>query len=218
MIEVNEPEQASEAIARAFHIAESGTQGPVAARSEGTASALLTATRQCGSALGVAILSATLVAVHGTTDHRTAVAIFVAAGLLRGTASSQGQLAETAVAALEHIPGEHHVFCADFAWCGFMVGAPHIQVFLDGRADPYPPRVWNDFVAIVRLHVGWRERLRARSVDAVIVARDAPLDQALAAIAGWRSAYADRRYRLWLRSGLLSSRPGRTRTAAKTVS
>ena len=57
-----------------------GTHGPVAARSEGTASALLTATRQCGSALGVAIVSAALVAVHGATDHRTAVAVFVAAG------------------------------------------------------------------------------------------------------------------------------------------
>src|SRR5487761_1930038 len=30
VIEVNEPQQASEAIARAFHLAESGTQGPVA--------------------------------------------------------------------------------------------------------------------------------------------------------------------------------------------
>jgi EmrB/QacA subfamily drug resistance transporter len=57
-----------------------GTHGPVAARSEGTASALLTATRQCGSALGVAVLSATLVAVHGTTGHRTGVAMFAAAG------------------------------------------------------------------------------------------------------------------------------------------
>ena len=57
-----------------------GTQGPVAARSEGTASALLTATRQCGSAIGVAILSATLVAVHGGTSHRTGVAMFIAAG------------------------------------------------------------------------------------------------------------------------------------------
>jgi EmrB/QacA subfamily drug resistance transporter len=57
-----------------------GTQGPVAARSEGTASALLTATRQCGSALGVAILAAVMVAVHGGTSHRTGVAIFVAAG------------------------------------------------------------------------------------------------------------------------------------------
>jgi hypothetical protein len=58
-----------------------GTQGPVAARSEGTASALLTATRQCGSALGVAILSAALAAVHGTAGHRTGAAMFVAAGL-----------------------------------------------------------------------------------------------------------------------------------------
>jgi hypothetical protein len=57
-----------------------GTRGPVAARSEGTASALLTATRQCGSALGVAIVSATLVAVHGSDSHRTAATMLVTAG------------------------------------------------------------------------------------------------------------------------------------------
>jgi EmrB/QacA subfamily drug resistance transporter len=57
-----------------------GTRGPVAARSEGTASALLTASRQCGSALGVAIVSATLVAIHGDDAHRTATAMFIAAG------------------------------------------------------------------------------------------------------------------------------------------
>jgi hypothetical protein len=52
----------------------------VALVSKGAASGLLTATRQCGSALCVAILSATLVAVHGGTSHRTGVAMFVAAG------------------------------------------------------------------------------------------------------------------------------------------
>jgi EmrB/QacA subfamily drug resistance transporter len=57
-----------------------GTHGPVAARSEGTASALLTATRQCGSAIGVAIVSAMLVAIHGSAGHRTTVAMLVAAG------------------------------------------------------------------------------------------------------------------------------------------
>jgi EmrB/QacA subfamily drug resistance transporter len=57
-----------------------GTRGPVAARSEGTASALLTATRQCGSALGVAIASAILVATHGSDSHRTAVTMLVTAG------------------------------------------------------------------------------------------------------------------------------------------
>jgi EmrB/QacA subfamily drug resistance transporter len=57
-----------------------GTRGPVAARSEGTASALLTATRQCGSAIGVAIVSAILVAMTGSASHRTATAMFITAG------------------------------------------------------------------------------------------------------------------------------------------
>ena len=52
-----------------------GTRGPVAERSEGTASALLTAARQAGSAVGVAIASAVLVAAHGSVGHRTATAI-----------------------------------------------------------------------------------------------------------------------------------------------
>jgi MFS family permease len=67
-----------------------GTRGPVAARSEGTASALLTASRQCGSALGVAIVSAMLVAVHGSDTHRTGVAMFAAAGFaLAGLLATQ---------------------------------------------------------------------------------------------------------------------------------
>jgi hypothetical protein len=57
-----------------------GTHGPVALKSEGTASALLTATRQSGSALGVALVSATLVVAHGNTTQRTEIAMFVAAG------------------------------------------------------------------------------------------------------------------------------------------
>jgi EmrB/QacA subfamily drug resistance transporter len=57
-----------------------GTSGPVAAKTEGTASALLTAARQCGSALGVAIVAATLVATHGSATRRTTEAMFVAAG------------------------------------------------------------------------------------------------------------------------------------------
>jgi EmrB/QacA subfamily drug resistance transporter len=85
-----------------------GTHGPVAARSEGTATALLTATRQCGSALGVAILSATLVTVHGTTGHRTGVAMFAAAGF-----ALAGLLATRVVPprpALARAPQPQHLF------------------------------------------------------------------------------------------------------------
>jgi EmrB/QacA subfamily drug resistance transporter len=56
-----------------------GTRGPVATRAEGSASAVLTASRQVGSALGVAVLSAVLVTVEGSYSHRTAVAMLVAA-------------------------------------------------------------------------------------------------------------------------------------------
>ncbi|HXW35724.1 MAG TPA: MFS transporter [Acidimicrobiales bacterium] len=56
-----------------------GTQGPVAARGEGSASAVLTASRQVGSALGVAVVSAILVTVQGDASHRTAAAMLVAA-------------------------------------------------------------------------------------------------------------------------------------------
>ncbi|HVM67775.1 MAG TPA: MFS transporter, partial [Acidimicrobiales bacterium] len=56
-----------------------GTSGPVAAKSEGTASALLTATRQVGSAFGVAVVSALLVAARGSVGRRTAAAMLIAA-------------------------------------------------------------------------------------------------------------------------------------------
>ena len=85
-----------------------GTHGPVAARSEGTASALLTATRQCGSALGVAIVSATLVAVSGSFTHRTVVAMFVTAGF-----ALAGLLATRVVPPgppLPQTPQPHHLF------------------------------------------------------------------------------------------------------------
>jgi EmrB/QacA subfamily drug resistance transporter len=85
-----------------------GTRGPVAARSEGTASALLTASRQCGSALGVAIVSAMLAAVHGGATHRTAVAMSVAAGF-----ALAGLLATPVVPPgppLPHLPRPEHLF------------------------------------------------------------------------------------------------------------
>jgi MFS family permease len=85
-----------------------GTRGPVAARSEGIASALLTAARQCGSAFGVAVVSALLVATHGSTGHRTAVAMFVAAGF-----ALTGLLAAYVVPSgppHPHQPQPHHLF------------------------------------------------------------------------------------------------------------
>lgn len=56
-----------------------GTRGPVAAKAEGSASALLTSSRQVGSALGVALLSATLAIASGSESARTETAMLTAA-------------------------------------------------------------------------------------------------------------------------------------------
>jgi EmrB/QacA subfamily drug resistance transporter len=56
-----------------------GTHGEVAAKEQGTASALLTASRQCGSAIGVAVLAAVLVVATGSDARRTAIGLLVAA-------------------------------------------------------------------------------------------------------------------------------------------
>jgi hypothetical protein len=125
----------------------------------------------------------------------------VAALLVHGESASRDNLADPALAALARQPGAHRVLCTDFAWCGLLVGKPNVRVFLDGRADPYPERVWNDYLEIARLRPQWQQKLADYRVDAIVAGRDVPLDQALAAAGGWRAAYADKRYRLWLRSG-----------------
>jgi EmrB/QacA subfamily drug resistance transporter len=88
-----------------------GTAGPVAARSEGSASAVLTASRQVGSALGVAVVSATLITVHGSWSYRTTVSLLVAAffalvGLLTTRVVPSGP-AQPLLLRLEHLFPRH---------------------------------------------------------------------------------------------------------------
>jgi hypothetical protein len=88
-----------------------GTAGPVAARGEGSASAVLTASRQVGSALGVAVVSAILVTIHGDWSHRSAVALLVVAsfafiGLLTTRVVPRGP-AQPLLLRLEHLFPRH---------------------------------------------------------------------------------------------------------------
>jgi hypothetical protein len=138
-----------------------------------------------------------------------ALAIAVAVMLLRAQDRTQVGLAAPALAALERVPGTQRVLCADFAWCGLLVGNPHARVFLDGRADPYPVKVWDDFIEIAKVGPKWRGELDAYRVDAVVAGRNGPLDQALQTDRGWKQAFADERYRLWLRAPARVSRATR---------
>jgi len=132
-----------------------------------------------------------------------AVVFFVASaqrGVATGAIGDPSAAPTAALAALERLPGAHDVFCTDFAWCGALLGQPRDRVFLDGRADPYPQAVWDDYTTIVRLKPHWRDRLRARGVDLVLVARAMPLEQVLASAPDWSAVYSDPTYRIWRRT------------------
>ncbi|MGA8016529.1 MAG: MFS transporter [Candidatus Dormiibacterota bacterium] len=88
-----------------------GTHGPVAARGQGSASAVLTASRQVGSALGVVVMAAMLVSIAGSEGYRTALSLFVAAafcfvGLLTTRVVPSGP-AQPLLLRLEHLFPRH---------------------------------------------------------------------------------------------------------------
>jgi branched-subunit amino acid transport protein AzlD len=133
------------------------------------------------------------------------LAVGIMFGLLQSEARSETSQPIKALAALRVLPGTHRVFCADFAWCSFVIEDNSGSVFLDGRADPYPMAVWNDFSTVVRLRPGWRSKLDSHRVDTVLVARDAPLEQGLQLASDWRVAYHDKKYDLWERKAMAVS-------------
>jgi len=139
------------------------------------------------------------------------VSIVVGIGLLRSTERTKDDLATHAIAAAARLPGERHLFCSDFAWCGLAVGTPRLRVFLDGRADPYPLAVWRGFETIVGIRPGWRETLARYDVDTIVASSSEPLDRmlALAPPPAWHRVYADRNYRVWARDARAALSPPR---------
>ena len=103
------------------------------------------------------------------------------------------------IARLAALPGPHRLLCQDYAWCGAAVGDARIRVFLDGRADPYPLRVWEAAFRIAHCSAGWQQALQAYRVDAIVAARDTCLGGALQRSDGWHTAGRSGSYELFVR-------------------
>ncbi|HZY99316.1 MAG TPA: hypothetical protein VFE36_07060 [Candidatus Baltobacteraceae bacterium] len=82
---------------------------------------------------------------------------------------------------------DRRVFCYDFSTCSIALDYPNLRVFIDGRADPYPLWVWNDFNDIRTAKSDWRWLLDYFAVDTVVVKVDDRLDKALRTRRGWRA-------------------------------
>ncbi|MBV8491755.1 MAG: hypothetical protein JO199_14610 [Candidatus Eremiobacteraeota bacterium] len=85
------------------------------------------------------------------------------------------------------LPGEHRVFCYDFAVCSIALDYPNLRVFMDGRADPFPLAIWNDFNTIRFAHPGWQSRLDAWKVEVVVAKRNDSLARQLRALPEWQA-------------------------------
>jgi hypothetical protein len=120
-------------------------------------------------------------------------------GLFRSSERTEITMPSHEVSALVKMPGEHRIMCVDFAWCSYFLGIPGQRVFLDGRADPYPPKVWREFASVAYLRPEWRTVLDGYRVNAVVTRRATPTDQALALTRQWKDAARDQKFRLWIR-------------------
>lgn len=129
-----------------------------------------------------------------------ASAFFIAVSLARSPAISGEALPKRAILTLALEPGTHRVYCEDFAWCSLALQHANLRTFIDGRCDPFPLAVWNDYNAVQKLAPSWSGILDNRGVDAVIAGTGNPIAQALTASAAWRLRYRDGRYVLFVRS------------------
>lgn len=111
-------------------------------------------------------------------------------------------LPKTAVATLARLPGTHNLYCEDFGWCSLALEKPNLRTFLDGRCDPFPPKVWRDYLAVERVNPQWMRVLDRYNADSVLVKKGHALAQALSLRTDWHLFYSDRRYEIFLRDGI----------------
>jgi hypothetical protein len=78
----------------------------------------------------------------------------------------------------------------------------NVRTFLDGRCDPFPARVWNDYLSVQRVSPRWAQVLSHWKVDSVLVDRKNSLAQAIALRRDWHLFYRDSRYEIFLRQNV----------------
>jgi hypothetical protein len=110
----------------------------------------------------------------------------IAYGLAVGSPGIQwpGPFGSVRVLAAE--PGPHNLFCAEYSWCSVAIGEGDTRIFLDGRADPYPPAVWNAYGVITHALPGWQQLLTSYDINAVIAWRGGYFESQMKTLAQWQ--------------------------------
>lgn len=135
-----------------------------------------------------------------------ACSAIIALRLLTVPAVAGVTLPKDAIAKVSSIPGTHNLYCEDFAWCSLALSRHNLRTFVDGRCDPFPKRVWEDYVAVEHLHPQWSSVLNRYGVDAVLAKRGRPLAQALSSQRQWRAVYDARGFTVFVKRDVRTAR------------
>ncbi len=136
------------------------------------------------------------VLIYGSSAIAT---FFIAVMLATSPVIAQGTLPRQDISTLSDTGRNYRLYCQDFAWCSLGLGEPHIRVFLDGRCDPYPQRVWDDYLTVERGSSKWKSVLDKYRVNAVLVKRDTPLESLMRTQRNWTVFYRDREFEIFTR-------------------
>jgi hypothetical protein len=82
-------------------------------------------------------------------------------------------------------PGDQRLLCSEYSWCAMALGDKNVRIFLDGRADPYPRRVWDAYMTFTRMLPGWQRVLTDNDVNAVLAWRGGQVEAKMQKLAGW---------------------------------
>jgi hypothetical protein len=104
-----------------------------------------------------------------------------------------------AIAALARVAGTHQLLCEDFAWCSSALPYRNLREFIDGRCDPFPLTVWNDYETVVSTKRGWKHVIKVRDIDAIVANSSSKLGRALPHLRAWHELYSDKTYKLYIR-------------------
>jgi hypothetical protein len=101
------------------------------------------------------------------------------------------RLPDAVIAGLAADRSQHRVFCENFSWCSLALQYPRLRVFLDGRCDAYPVRIWQAYGATLKQPNSSGRVLRDYGVDAVVAKRGGALADVLATSGAWTIASQD---------------------------
>jgi hypothetical protein len=89
----------------------------------------------------------------------------------------------------------------EYAWGGYLLWElyPEVEVFIDGRADPYGDALIADYGRTIAAQRGWEQVLDRYGVHTALIGADSSLASAMRLDDVWREVYTDRMASIFVR-------------------